>query len=314
MRRWAPDPDPFFIWLTPHAPHAEKGRSGGRCSGGAVPAPGDENLFANHPLPRPPSFNERKMGDKPEFMRKLPLLGAEDIGRLERGHGCRLASLREVDRGVEAIFDELRTAGALDETVVVFKSDNGAFEGEHRLKGGKRLPYSEAVEVPMAARFPSDVLGGPAVDRVGKPVANIDLAPTFLELAGADPCEAPADCRVMDGRSLVPLLDGSGNGWPSGRGLLLEMRNCRFRGIRARREVAVVHVSVPNKPTHTQGCRPDEQVEHYDLADDPFQLRNLARTRADLPQGLMDRLQGLRSCSGIEGRDPPPAPGESHCE
>lgn len=310
--RWAPEPKPFFLWMTPHAPHGEKGRSPRRCAGKAVPAPGDEALFGNRELPRPPSFNERRMGDKPQFMRSVPRLGKDDLEELKDARRCRLASLREVDRGVRLIFRTLKEKGELGDTIIVFTSDNGLFEGEHRLKGGKRLPYREAVEVPFAARIPQKVMGTSVPGRIRQPVANIDLAPTFLELAGADPCRAVGDCRILDGRSLVPLLQGDESAWPADRGIGMEMRNCRYVAITADEQVYVEHHSVPVNPIRTQGCTKDFTVEHYDMADDPHQLRNLGPNSAS--DALIDRLHHIRDCTGIEGRDPPPGPGGHYCE
>ena len=310
-KRWVKKPDPFFVWLTPHAPHGEKRKtSGGTCSGKAVPAPGDEDLFGSAQLPRPPSFNERKIGDKPRFMRKLPRLKDGEIAELERNHRCRLASLREVDRGVKSLHHVVRKAGELDNTIILFTSDNGLFGGEHRLKGGKRLPYREAYEVPMAALIGKDVIAGGGPGRVGEPVAGIDLAPTFLELAGGQPCESAGDCRRMDGRSLVSLLEGGG--LPGNRGLLVEMQNCSYRAIQADDQLYVEHRTTPVRATRTGGCRDREAVERYDLDADPFQLRNLGA--GGVSPGLVTRLHELRDCSGIPGREPPPPPGIAYCE
>src|SRR5204863_368344 len=77
---------------------------------------------------------------------------------------------------------------------------------------------------------------------IDEPVANIDLAPTILDLAGGRPCTPEGQCRTMDGRSLMPLLTGKGF-WPNARNLLIEFRSptperhktCNFAGIRTAR-------------------------------------------------------------------------------
>ena len=309
--RWAGGSKPFFLWLTPHAPHGENGHTGGSCSGKAVPAPGDEDLYEHRRLPRPASFNEKKMGDKPEFMRRLSSLSKKQIADIEKAHRCRLASLREVDRGVAQIVQTLKQRNALDETVVVFTSDNGLFEGEHRLAGGKRLPYRETIEVPFVMRVPNGVIGGGAPSKLNEPLANIDIAPTFLELAGAEPCRAPGDCRIMDGRSMVPLLQGDDSGWPADRGVGIEMRNCRYSGIVADRQVLIEHKSVPINPTR-KGCEQLQAVEHYDLQDDPAQLRNLGE--GSITPGMLQRRNHIQDCRGIAGRDPAPPVGRFYCE
>ncbi|MGI9021465.1 MAG: sulfatase family protein, partial [Solirubrobacterales bacterium] len=313
VRRWAPRDRPFFLWYAPHAPHDEKGRSKGSCAGRAVPAPGDEDLFRNADLPRPPSFNERQISDKPAFMRDLPRLRPREVDELTRIHRCRLASLREVDRGVADIVRELRASHELDDTAIVFTSDNGLFHGEHRLRDGKRLPYREAVEVPLVARIPDPVAGGAVVSKVPAPVANIDLAPTLLELAEADACLEPGTCRTMDGRSMVPLLLGNAGAWPADRARLLEMRNCRYSGLLADQQLVVHHAAVPREPTEG-GCIRRSAFEHYRLDEDPFQLRNRADRKSDFPDPLRQRLNRAKDCIGVAGRDPAPPVGSSYCE
>jgi arylsulfatase A-like enzyme len=286
--------------------------SNGSCGGRAVPAPGDEDLFRNANLPRPPSFDERKMSDKPRFMRRLKELKRDDVRELERVYRCRIATLREVDRGVKDVVDALEAKRDLNDTIIVFTSDNGLFYGEHRLRDGKRLAYREAAEVPIAMRVPRKFLGGNAVDRISQPVANIDLAPTLLELAGAGPCGG-GSCRVMDGRSLVPLLAGDPSAWPADRGRVIEMRNCRYSALLANRELVVHHISVP-KPQGKRGCERDQAFERYDLAEDPFQLRSRAQRLNDVPEAIRRRLNRLKDCQGIEGRDPAPPAGITYCD
>jgi arylsulfatase A-like enzyme len=313
IHRWAPQKNPFFIWLAPHAPHGEAGHSGGPCSGRAVPARQDLGDFKHVSLPSSPSVNEDDISDKPPYMRGLEKLNHRQIHAIKRLRACRLDTLRGVDRQVHSIMKALRHEGSLDDTIVVFTSDNGLFEGEHRLAGGKRLPYKEAIQVPFAARFPSGVIGAQSPAEVTEPTANIDLAPTLLDLAGADPC-ANSWCRVMDGRSWVPLLTGHPEAWPDDRGLLNEMRACRYKAIVTPEEMDALYQTVPNHLPRFGGCHPDEQAERYDLQSDPFELRNLASSPSDIPPPTMARLDSLRTCRGIAGRDPLPSPNHSYCE
>ena len=101
----------------------------------------------------------------------------------------------------------LRETGSLANTVVIFTSDNGYFYGEHRIDVGKHYPYEEALRVPLAVRLPKSLTGGRQPGRSQAPVANIDLAPTILELAGAEPCWR-GGCRTLDGRSLLAEAEG----------------------------------------------------------------------------------------------------------
>jgi arylsulfatase A-like enzyme len=225
---------------------------------------------------------------------------------------CARASLREVDRGVAAIYRALEAVGERGNTVVVFTSDNGYYYGEHRLGTGKAPPYEESIRVPLLIRVPSAYRNGSArVSRVSEPVGNIDLAPTILRLAGAPPCASPGDCRTMDGRSLLPLLSGNPGAWPAHRGLLVELRQsgggnagiCAYAGVRVRARIFTRYTAVTDRATGD--CEPAGERELYDLRDDPYELRNLAGRRAHRAEQrrLSSRLDRLRNCAGIAGRD-----------
>jgi N-acetylglucosamine-6-sulfatase len=307
------------------APHTEAGvNSGGACGGLVPPDPRDALAFADTPLPRPPSFNEEDVSDKPAFVRSLPRMSAATTSTVEQRYRCALASLLSVDRGVGRIVDQLRDAGELANTAIVFTSDNGFFFGEHRIPEQKTRPYEEALRVPLLIRAPERALGGAAVAEVTEPVANIDLAPTILDLAGATPCRSRSRCRVLDGRSLTGLIRGDG-AWPAERGILLEFdagerarraKVCRYQGVRAGGHTYVSHTAVADPVTGL--CGPTAEVEHYDLGADPFQLENLHPADSVDPQGpaevaLQERLDELRDCAGIAGRDPRQS-GRPYCE
>ncbi|HEX2436570.1 MAG TPA: sulfatase [Solirubrobacterales bacterium] len=325
VRERVPRRKPLYLQVDHRAPHTEAGvNSGGACGGLVPPDPRDALTFTGTPLPRPPSFDEEDVSDKPTFVRSLPRMSATTTSTVELRYRCALASLLSVDRGVGRIVDELREAGELANTAIVFTSDNGFFFGEHRIPEQKTRPYEEALRVPLLIRAPERALGGAAVDEVAEPVANIDLAPTILDLAGATPCRSRSRCRVLDGRSLTGLIRGDG-GWPAERGILLEFdagerarraKVCRYEGVRAERHTYVRHTAVSDPVTGL--CVPTEEVEHYDLAADPFQLDNLHPAEPGSSQAadeaeLGARLEGLRPCAGIAGRDPRQG-GRPYCE
>ena len=320
IRKYVPRDKPLFLELDQYAPHAGPGRTKNKCLNAPVPSPGDEGLFKNEQLPKPPSFNEEDISDKPSFIKDLPSLSDKAISSIEKRYRCTLASLAGVDRGVKKIWRVLGQTGERDNTILVFMSDNGFFFGEHRLAKSKFRVYEEAVRVPLAIRVPPALLGGNAVPEVDQAVANIDLAPTLLELAGAE------SQRVMDGRSLLDIMSGDLVGWPQDRGIEIEFKekgvpselsaSCTFAAVRTVNEIYVEHTSVPEP--NGQSCRPADEVEHYDLGGDPFQLDNLFPAQPGSPaeqaqEALRQRLEHLRSCAGIEGRDPQPA-GGFYCE
>jgi len=320
VRRYTPSSQPLYLQLDHRAPHTETGvNSGGRCGARAVPEdPDDEKPLRHEPLPNPPSFNEADVSDKPSFVRDRPLLSGGRIKKMTKRYECAAGALRSVDSGVKEIVQALRKANELDNTVIAFTSDNGYYFGEHRIARDKTHPYEEGIRVPLLMRVPIAYLGGRTpVPQVHTQVANIDLAPTFLALAGGQSC-VPGDCRVMDGRSLMPLVRGDG-GWPTGRGLLVEYRgasskgtsSCEYQAIRAPGRFYVEHVQVPDPLTGI--CEPAEEIELYDLAADPYQLQNLYSSSPAVAEPLAGRLDILRDCSGIAGRDPAPAEG-TYCE
>jgi arylsulfatase A-like enzyme len=248
------------------------------------------------------------------------LLNDAQAAEIDRQRRCRLASLPAVDEGVRRIVDALAKAGELDDTAIAFVSDHGYFFGEHRIPNEKYHVYEESIRIPMLMRFPVGVgTPGAAVDA---PVANIDIAPTFLALAGAQPC-IKSGCRVLDGRPLTDLVQGAA--WPSDRALVLELVRtaerpttvlpCTYAGLRTLSQVYVEYLSVPDT---TGECVPAFEREHYDLEGDPYQLTNLAPAvpgtpAAESQAALAARLASLVDCAGIEGRDPLPPSGH-YCE
>ena len=326
IREFAEDDDPFFIHVAHIAPHSHNTK-GSICDDSAEPAPRDIGRYtrAIFPDPPPPSFNEADVLDKPSFIDRLRSLMPSDINELKRKYRCRAASLRQVDRGVNAIIRALDKTGELATTVVIMTGDNGYFVGEHRLRRGKGLPYEESIVQPLVMRVPSRYLAdGPVVQRVPEVVASVDLAPTLLELAGAEPCTADGACRKLDGRSLVPLLEGESAGFGR-RGVLVEYRArrgsggrkaeggaCEYGAIRTEEALYARYTRIAND---AGACVTDLEVEHYDLQDDPFELDNLfPGATPELEQQedeLRARLSVLQLCNGTRQDG---APGSPDCE
>lgn len=316
---------PFFLWVTQSAPHVENinANSGGPCGGQAVPPPRDLGRFAGTQLPRLPGVLETDVSDKPGIVSGQPPIGPKQRKVLRHRYECKVETLPAVDRGVGQIVDALREAGELDDTILIFSSDNGTFQGQHRLPGGKGLAYDEAAHLPLAIRVPPQFAGGsrpPAT--TDAMAANIDFAPTFLEWAGGETCPVAGDCRVMDGRSLLPLLDHSQGDYPANRPLVTELDldkdsvapgrgiSCAFEGVRDERYLFVRHTSLPDLATGT--CEPTDSRELYDHRSDPFELKNLlaeGMPPTSLEQRFSTLTDELQDCAGIEGRDPEPDSG-----
>jgi N-acetylglucosamine-6-sulfatase len=323
VRRFVPRRKPLYLEVDEIAPHPGDGGEGTGCQGTAVPDPRDVGKFQNAQLPHPPSFNEGDMRDKPSFLQTQPMLTQAEIRRRTRNYRCGLASLQQVDRTVGHLHRELKRLGELGRTVFIFYTDNGQFFGEHRVGGGKLYPYEEADRTPLFIRLPARYRkGNKRVAEVSEPVANIDFAPTILRLAHARPCPSNGHCRVMDGRSLLPLLRGKSPRWAADRplGVELQLQNanpkhavCKYAGVRLPGVIFVRHIKVADRDTGA--CVKDRERERYDLSNDPYQLHNLCFGGGSCPtDALQARLKRLLAkihhCSGVRGRDPHPSPGK----
>jgi len=126
---------------------------------------------------------------------EAPLLGEANIDALSSQYKASQASMLAVDDLVGTIVSALESTEKLDNTVIVFTSDNGRMWGEHRLFD-RLVAYEEAIRVPLLIRAPEGRVNATESGLV----ANNDLAPTLAELAGAVPAHEP------DGTSLVPLI------------------------------------------------------------------------------------------------------------
>jgi N-acetylglucosamine-6-sulfatase len=285
---------PFFLWQAHYAPHPRPTKSQ-PCRGFAPePLPRDYPPFAEDQPPRGPAYNERDVSDKPDAIASLPLLTAGKRAQARRNFRCTEASLREVDRGVAHLVRVLKESGELADTLFVFTSDNGMLFGEHRISHGKVEPYEESIDVPLVMLPGRNVIAGEPPPNLDQMVANIDLAPTMVELAETDTCSA-GECRTPDGRSLAGLLAGNGAGFPADRGILFELeppRECGYRAIRT-----PDHAYIEREGGEPGECEPDE-YELYDLGGDPFELDNVAATDSAVADELAARLAALASCSG----------------
>jgi len=250
--RDTPADTPLFAYLSYSAPHEPYRPS---------TAYANDPRCANATTTNRPSFNEADVSDKPSEIRNISPLSSADqtlFGTILPQKQCR--ALLSVDDGVGQILDALADTGRLSDTLIVFVSDNGLFLGEHRLPDSKGKTYEEAVNIPFVVRYDAiPGIGGTVDDRI---VANIDLAPMATDAAGLSitpGCPTPpyGSCNgAFDGRSLLPLLNGTASGWRSG--ILLESPN--WCGIRTARY---------NFTRYGSGFE-----ELYDLQADPYQLDN----------------------------------------
>jgi arylsulfatase A-like enzyme len=167
-----------------------------------------------------------------------------------------------IDDNVGRVLDALDELKLADDTMVVFTSDNGYFLGEHGL-GDKRAAYDESLRIPLLVRYPRAIKAGSVSDAM---VINIDYAPTLVDLAGA---KVP---DTMQGRSWKPLFEGKQDGWRDAYFYEYFYEN-RFKTptMTALRTNDKKIIEYPGHPDWT---------EVYDLAADPFEMKNLAKDEA----------------------------------
>jgi N-acetylglucosamine-6-sulfatase len=299
--RVAADGDkPFFLSLAYLAPHAEFGCPLADCTaekiredidnansgvdvGSPIPAPEFKGTFADEPLPGKSNYDRTGFGETGAALR--PPLDATEKSFIDFNYRSTLETLKSVDNGVETVVKAIEAAGELDNTVIIFTSDNGFFFGEHRFQFGKYMPYEESLTVPLYVRGP-----GVAVGQVNDTVVtNADLAPTILEMADAKPL------RVMDGLSLGPLLKDPALLWD--RPVAIEglsppiTLQPEWHGIRTRRFAYFEFVS-----GGVNGA------ELYDIVTDPHQMNNLVLNPAfaDVVAEFHRQSLLLQSCVGAE--------------
>jgi len=287
INRRAPADQPFLLNVNYTAPHSggpdPNPNPPGDCDSTAKPAPRHASAFNAEPLPQPPSFNEQDVSDKPPDIQNLNSITNAQRADIEREYRCRLESILSVDEGVSSIVDALRARHELDDTLVIYTSDNGFFHGEQRVKNGKTRHYEPSSRVPLIIRGP----GVPEGKTVRELAVNADLAKTILDATGT------SAGLTQDGRSLIGLAEDPKR--ERGREILLETRT--YTAIRNARYKYVEHTGGQNEGA----------VELYDLENDPFELQSQHANPAfaEVMAQLAGRLAALRDCAGKGCRTKP---------
>ena len=300
-RAEAKDDQPFFLYVSPTAPHLP-----------LPPAP----RHKNHPYrfavsPRQPNYNEAHIADKSSWLKVTGDARANmvDVWN-DVDYRNRMGSLYALDDLVASVVKTLEANGERENTLIVFTSDNGYNLGAHRLLH-KMAPYEESVRVPL-------VIAGPGIAprKEDRMALEIDFAPTFLELAGA---AIPSD---VDGRSLVPLFGAiPPEEWrtdfvaqylstgDSQQSVGTEMAP-GYEWLASLQDIPSYKALRTTEYTYIewQSFNGGIEVELYDLSRDPYQVFNLLSTQPGrtqyqkLAQQLSYRLKTLEQCSGASCR------------
>jgi arylsulfatase A-like enzyme len=313
IKRSAATGNPFFAYLSVYAPHQP-----------ATPAPRDAHLFRGARAPRTPAYNAANVTGKPAYIRKLPLMSKTVERSSDDLYRRRIQSLVAVDDGIGKLVETLRATGQLDNTYIVFTSDNGFHLGQFRMRAGKQTPYDFDVHVPLIVRGP----GIPAHETANQLVGNEDLAPTFAAMADVVP---PA---FVDGRSFLAfardpatpgtrnayliehwLQDGAtdrtspdqleppdpdqGNAAPSVPRASSALRQIpEYHGVRTGRWMYVEYAT--------------GERELYDLSKDPYELHNIVTAApAGVVAALHREVDALKTChaAGCRVAEDAPVPG-----
>jgi N-acetylglucosamine-6-sulfatase len=283
---------PFVLYLAHKALHPnivqrDDGSTISIGEGGFVAADRHNGMYEGSTVARRPSYAVAP-ADKPALARKigdLPPLGKETVTRDEIIKQ-RSEMLMAVDEGLGAILGALEQKGVLENTVVVFTSDHGYWYGEHGLSEERRLAYEESIRIPLLIRYPKLIKGNSREDR---PVMNVDLAPTLLELAGVKP---PVN---LHGRSLLPLFNNTDTGWRTS--ILVEyysdtvfprIHKMGYKAVRNERYKYIHYVDL------------EGMDELYDLQRDPYELENVIAKpeMSDVLREMKNELNRLLTATG----------------
>jgi len=261
---------PFFAYVAPFAPHDPYP--------GIIPR--HEHDFDGEKAPRLPSFNELDVSDKSPWIQSLPRLSSIKIATINKRHEDRVESLRSVDDLVGAVVDKLKSyPGVLQNTYIVFTSDNGWHLGEHRIPEEKNRPYEEDHHIPLVIAGPGIAAGS----TTNKLALNTDYLPTFTKLAGV---QIPS---YVDGRSLRPVLMRNVTTWRTT--ILLEGHGFQLGIPKVERNYSAIRTRTTKYVEYEGGFR-----ELYDLSTDPYELDNNYNSTT-LPPTLAQRMQALKTCA-----------------
>ncbi|KAH6868869.1 arylsulfatase precursor [Thelonectria olida] len=302
---------PFFLGITPIAPHSETLlTSSGPVFKAPVPADRHRHLFPHAKVPRTPNFNPGVPGSV-NYFATLPKLSHDQVKYNDAYYRRRLQALQAVDDLVSSVISKLEAhPDVLANTYLFYTSDNGYHIGQHRLPPGKTCNKEEDINIPFLVRGPGIAAGEVATF----PTSHTDLVPTFFELAGI-PLHANFDGEP------IPLTKKSQNSkkrkhehvnvefW--GEGVPEGTVFPNIAGQFAKNTYKTLRIVGPDYDfSYSVWCTNEHEL--YDIKADPFQLNNLYSSKSatsgfsipELTARLDSLLLTLKSCKAKVCRRP----------
>ena len=288
---------PFVMEIATFAPHAPY-----------TPAPRNACDFPGLKQPRDPSFDTNNV-NPPAWLGQRDPLRPGQIKTIDQSYRKRAQSIEAVDKLIGDIEAQLAAAHQLRNTYFVFSSDNGYHLGQHRLPRGKQTAFDTDIRVPL-------IVAGPGVPRgrvVSQVAQNVDLYPTFVELAGAKPG------RSVDGRSLVPLLHPV-RGWRKAPWRTLALVEHKGQAVAPSdpdteagprggnpTTYEAIRISASRLPgfkgpvegVYVEYDDAAHELEYYDIRKDPYERVNIAALLSARQKAVLHRLLvKLSTCHG----------------
>ena len=294
------DDRPWFMQVAPHAPHDIKpeGSTTSSCDVNALFTWPDRHDGIAVPAwnPTPAVTIEGNPAEKTD---KVPFLRDQRYSKecAAANHDGMLRTLLSADEMVDTVMEKLQANGELDNTLVIFTTDNGYSWGERGMTS-KGLPYTEHVKAPFLVRWDGVFPAGGTDDRL---VGGEDFLPTYLQAAQYSP---PAVGYPLDGRSFLPgrpgkavkLLEFGPLDRPSPTGYEGHHNIPTWASLRTAEWQYIEYLGTDNTTVVWQ--------EYYDLTRDPWELDNLLVTdpaRVPDVSRLSADLRRYRTCAGTTG-------------
>ncbi|KXZ50457.1 hypothetical protein GPECTOR_16g631 [Gonium pectorale] len=327
---------PFFMYVAPTAPHVETAAAGWKPP---TPAARHANLYANDKVSIPRGDNWGVVN--PSIPIEPDSMGADAIADMEALYLNRLRSLRAVDELLDSLVKRLSSLGQLDNTYVIYTSDNGIHMGQFSQSDGKALGIEEDTRLPFFIRGP----GIPAGQQVPTMSNLVDIAPTIMTLAGlpyptdVDGMPLPAS-PALAAAHVTELQAATDNGQGSPVAVTSDMyswwrrdtnileawdsdgsaatQNVVFKTLRVCTDfkifpdsgsnpsgLAARQVYAPGTACYKYTIWCLGQKEFYDLSTDPYEVKNRL---GEVPQRVVDRLDAVLSalahCKGNSCQSP----------